>query len=253
MSVGDVEKSQRRYRFVDVGGVQAWQKHPFADPPFVNATHQCNGRSVECLDVFALGHVTATVEVLGHHHADVVFVFQVVVKGHRGQAPHGLNRRHVVELNAQLGVANLLVRGFKRGHVQAFLALEVVVNHALAGAGGRRNGIHPSTRQALFTKLSDGRQQDVGLDRLGVAGTLSRFFVYHLVHKDEICSAGFGFSLVFARLAASIAPNQFLYWLVHKENPTCYYLHAITSARWNTHLNSLGDSACVFHPFVAHS
>ncbi len=63
-------------------------------------------------------------------------------------------------------LAHLLVGLRQRRAVQALLAAEVAIQHALAGLGARGNRVHPGTGKTVVGKLGHGRNQDVADDRV---------------------------------------------------------------------------------------
>ena len=54
----------------------------------------------------------------------------------------------------------------QRCAVQALLAGEVVIQHALAGLGAGGDRVHPGAGKTMLGKLGHGRIQDVADDRV---------------------------------------------------------------------------------------
>ena len=63
------------------------------------------------------------------------------------------------------------VSGLQHSHIQAFFATKIVVNHALAGAGGRCDFVNTSTSKSFGRKLFGRHAQDFGHGPLRVVGS----------------------------------------------------------------------------------
>src|SRR5574343_1699909 len=189
VAVGHVEHREGGDGRVDVHRVQPGPENALCQPPAVKFFDRLDGRDVECLYGFALGQVLATVHVFGHHHPDVGLVARVVVEGELDQAAQGGFGDEVVEVELAFGLPHAAVGLFQNGQVEAFLVLEVVVNHPFAGVGGGRDLVDAGTSQPFFREFAHGHLQDVGHGPLGVVGALSPC-MYRFVHFVEYRGGG---------------------------------------------------------------
>jgi hypothetical protein len=86
----------------------------------------------------------------------------VVVEGERHQAAQRLFGRQVFQVQLRLDAAHAPVGVFQHRDVQAFLAAEVVVDHALAGARGGGDLVDARAAEALAGELLGCHFQDLG-------------------------------------------------------------------------------------------
>ena len=70
--------------------------------------------------------------------------------------------------------ADAAVGRLQHGDIEAFLAAEIVIDHALAGLGAGGNIVDPRTAEALAGKLLGRNFDDVALGSFGVIDALSR-------------------------------------------------------------------------------
>ena len=168
--VGDVEKRQRRNRGMDVDRVQASAEHARRHAAPVQLFNDSDGRHIELPDDLALRQMDCALHVLGHHQPDVAGVTVVMVKGKTHQAAQGVLGRQLVQVELRLDAAHAPVGLLQHGKVQAFLAAEVVINHAFAGLGGRCYLVDARAAQAFFGKLGRCHVQDAGHGARRVVG-----------------------------------------------------------------------------------
>ncbi len=103
--------------------------------------------------VLERSRILAVMDVLDHHHADEGFVLAVVVEGELDQPLQRLQRRQVLDVQLAFALPDGLVGVLERAEIEAFLVAEIVVDHALAGAGAGRDLVDPGARQAVQREL----------------------------------------------------------------------------------------------------
>ena len=175
MAVGDVEKRERRNRRVDVYRVQPCPENALRHTPVINLLHGGNGIGVERLNALALPQIVPALDVFVHHQTDEVFVVAVVVIGELNQFLQRLHRRQVVQVQVRLDGPHASISLFEHRQVQAVLAAEVVIDHPLAGARGRCNGVDARAGEAFVGELVRGHSQDLGHGAGGVVGATGFF------------------------------------------------------------------------------
>lgn len=88
-----------------------------------------------------------------------------------GYADIGLQRffgTHRLDRHCRFGFADACISLIENGAVQAFLAAEMIVDHALAGVGALGDLVDPRAAQAFVGELLARDVEDVGL---GISGT----------------------------------------------------------------------------------
>ncbi len=160
---------------------------------------------LSCWMRLGLRQELAVVDVLRHHEADEIGVCELVIEGEADQLAQRRLGLQVVEVERGLDAADAPVGFFEHGHVQAFLAREVVIDHALAGVRERGDLVDARAAQALVGELLGRHFDDVGHRALRVVG-----------------ARGGG------RRAAGAA--LCLYWFVHGAERTAALRHNATHA-----------------------
>ena len=104
-------------------------------------------------------------------------MFEQVREGKFHQRRHGLSRFQVLQIQLHFLAPHLEITAFEYAHVQNFLALEIVINHAYVNLGSRCNLLNSRTVVPETTKFPAGRLENLILGLGGVAfyrTTLSR-------------------------------------------------------------------------------
>src|SRR5262249_12788888 len=94
---------------------------------------------------------------------------QKIVPGEIDQRPDRLRRIELFEINGALFGANLLVGALQYREIKVFLVADVVVQHALVGAGLRRDAVNPRAGETMRGKFRFRRLEDAPPHALGVA------------------------------------------------------------------------------------
>ena len=162
MLVRNIEEGQRRNRGVDVDRIEWAAEHALRHAAAVELADSLDHRHVELLDALALGQVLATLHVLGRHQSDVVLVARMMVEGEPDQSAQRILGRKVLQVQFGFDGAHAPVGLLENGDVQPLLALEVVVNHALAGPRRGGDGVYARAAQALIGELGRRHLHDPG-------------------------------------------------------------------------------------------
>ena len=160
--VRDIEECQCRNRGVDVDWIERAAEHALRYATAVEAADSLDHRQVELLDALAFGQVLAALHILGHHQSDVVLVARMMVEGEPDQPAQRILGRQVLQLQFSFNGAHAPVGLLENGDVQPLLALEVVVNHALAGARRGGDGVYARAAQTLVGELGRRHLHDLG-------------------------------------------------------------------------------------------
>jgi hypothetical protein len=140
----------------------------------VDPTEHVQGRVGEPGQDRGRRDVLRAVDVLDADQPDEVRVRLVVVEGERGEAPDGLARLEVVDVELLLQRTDPGVGTLQDRDVQLLLAAEVVVDHPLRRARLRGDLVHPGARVAAVGELAGGDVEDLRTRPLGVALPLGR-------------------------------------------------------------------------------
>src|SRR5215510_15767216 len=97
----------------------------------------------------------------------------LVVEGERNKGPQGLFGPLLFQIQRCFNRANTAVGRLQHGNVEALLAPEVVVDHALAGFGSGGNMVDPRAAEALAGELLRRNIDDVALGPVGIIDALS--------------------------------------------------------------------------------
>ena len=127
-------------------------------------------RTLSSWMVLLCARYCAALDVLGHHQADEFGVGPMVIEGEGHQRRSASSGARSSRWSSALDRADAAVGLFEHGQVQAFLAAEVVIDHALAGAHGRGDLVDARTGQALLGELARRDLEDVGHRALGIVG-----------------------------------------------------------------------------------
>src|SRR5690606_4316943 len=111
-------------------------------------------------------------QVLGVQHADEAGVVGVVAPDEAAELLERPRRIVGVELHRALGVAQRRVGTFEDGAEQPVLAAEVVVDHALTGAGALRDPVAARACETVLRELDCRGLQDPAAGGFGVAPAL---------------------------------------------------------------------------------
>jgi hypothetical protein len=113
--------------------------------------------------------VLGPVQVGAVEQAQELRVLEIVVPGEYHQSADCLRRIDLGQVQRLLGLADVLVGGLEHGAEQFVLAAEVVIQHALVGAGQCRDAVDPRTTQTDTRELGLGGGEDARARLLGVA------------------------------------------------------------------------------------
>ena len=107
-----------------------------------------------------LGDVAAAVQVLGVQQRDELRVRAVVAEHEADQLHQGFERPGFIQRQRALGLVHLGVDALQHGDEQAFLAAEIVVDHAVHGLGRGRDLVHRGAVVAVAREHPHRRAQD---------------------------------------------------------------------------------------------
>ena len=83
-----------------------------------------------------------------------------MIVGEVEQLQQRLHRRHVIEVELELLVAQLAQGELEHGDIEAGLVGEVVVDHPDVGAGRRADGVEPPPGKALVREFLERREKN---------------------------------------------------------------------------------------------
>ena len=141
-----------------------------------DAAEDVEHRSRQLLDAQRLGDMTAALQILVAQQCDEFGVGEVIRPGEADQDAQGFFRMADVECELRFGRTQLGVDALQHLDVKAFLAREVVIDHAVARACQPRNALDPRAAVAVAHELIARRAQDARARLVGVAsgGGLTR-------------------------------------------------------------------------------
>ncbi len=159
--VRNAEETERADQQMHVHRIEIGTEYPFLAPPLQDAGQRANHALVHVLDRGEIGQVFGLVNVFHADQADEQRMGLVVIERQLDQLAHGGARLHVEQLGFFLERSNIHVGFFEHRLVQAFLALEVVINHALRGARALGDLIDARAAQAVDGEFLGGDREDV--------------------------------------------------------------------------------------------
>ena len=94
---------------------------------------------------------------------------KVVIPGECNQLPHALQRVGTGQIELLLGLAQSFVASLQYAAEKRFLAVEIVVEHAIDGARAPADALHARATEPVRGKLPGGGLEYPALHALGVA------------------------------------------------------------------------------------
>ena len=132
------------------------------------ADHLDEGR-VQRADIGRLLEVPRLVQVLLVQHGQEFRVLQEIAPGELDQPGDSGVRRQAFQVQRALGGADAGIGRLQHRQVQRLLVADMVVQHALVGAGGRGDAVDPGAAEAVPGELGQRRVQDALAHALRVA------------------------------------------------------------------------------------
>src|SRR5690348_1252213 len=167
-AVGEIEEGERRDRNVELYRIDRDLEIAAGNPTVHDrADHLDEGR----MHGFNLGRmlqVPGLREILRIQERQEFRVAQEIVPGEVDQALDRLGRIEMFKVEPALLSANLLISAFENREVQTFLVADMVVQHALVGAGLGRNAVDAGAGKAVRGKLLLGGLENATPHTLGV-------------------------------------------------------------------------------------
>ena len=119
-----------------------------------------------------------------------IFVGVVMFEGLLDKTPQGLLGIERVQGKRSLGRPNSGIDLFEDREIQAFLASEIVVNHALGGAHERGDRVDTGTAQATIREFLRCDRENVGFRAVGIPRSVAlllgwRLFDNAIVHNSS--------------------------------------------------------------------
>lgn len=142
--VRNIMKRQRADGQVDLQGIQSLGEAAVGGPARQNLAQRFK-RQTAWPEVFQIADMLSAIDILAHDNAHEGGMGRVDIEGCADQFAQSLQRGQGRVIDRPFYQPEFLVSPFQNRRIQPFLAVEVIVNHVLAGVGPGGNVPHTGT------------------------------------------------------------------------------------------------------------